>query len=196
MTLVDGPSVKVAVRAAPAPSPEPLDTELAERLPGAVRAGLRYVRNEPALRAVLVRAGFFMVGGSAILALLPLVARQELGLGSEGYGLLLGCFGAGAVTGAALLPRFKQMASPNLLVGAADGDDAAVLRLDDERALVLTTDFFTPIVDDARDWGRIAAANILGEPREANYDAVPRVSPDTTSIGAGRRRLVPPAEVA
>ena len=60
-----------------------------------------------------------MVGGSAILALLPLVARQELGLGSEGYGLLLGCFGAGAVTGAALLPRFKQTASPNLLVGAA-----------------------------------------------------------------------------
>ena len=97
----------------------PLDTELTERLPGAVRAGLRYVRNEPALRAVLVRAGLFMVGGSAILALLPLVARQELGLGSEGYGLLLGCFGAGAVIGAALLPRFKQMASPNLLVGAA-----------------------------------------------------------------------------
>ena len=97
----------------------PLDTELAERLPGAVRAGLRYVRNEPTLRAVLVRAGLFMVGGSAILALLPLVARQELGLGSEGYGLLLGCFGAGAVIGAALLPWFKQMASPNLLVGAA-----------------------------------------------------------------------------
>jgi MFS family permease len=97
----------------------PLDAELTERLPGAVRAGLRYVRNEPALRAVLVRAGLFMVGGSAIMALLPLVARQELGLGSEGYGLLLGCFGAGAVTGAALLPRFKQMASSNRLVGAA-----------------------------------------------------------------------------
>jgi selenide, water dikinase len=51
----------------------------------------------------------------------------------------------------------------DLLVGAADGDDAAVLRLDDERALVLTTDFFTPIVDDARDWGRIAAANALSD---------------------------------
>src|SRR6202042_3368108 len=46
-----------------------------------------------------------------------------------------------------------------LLVGAAEGDDAAVLRLDDERALVLTTDFFPPIVDDARGWGRIAAAH-------------------------------------
>ena len=51
----------------------------------------------------------------------------------------------------------------DLLVGAADGDDAAVLRLDDQRALVLTTDFFTPIVDDARDWGRIAAANALSD---------------------------------
>ena len=38
-----------------------------------------------------------------------------------------------------------------------------MLRLDDERALVLTTDFFTPIVDDARDWGRIAAANALSD---------------------------------
>jgi selenide, water dikinase len=54
-------------------------------------------------------------------------------------------------------------ADGDLLVGAADGDDAAVLRLDDERALVLTTDFFTPIVDDARDWGRVAAANALSD---------------------------------
>ena len=51
----------------------------------------------------------------------------------------------------------------DLLVGAAEGDDAAVLRLDSERALVLTTDFFTPIVDDPRDWGRIAAANALSD---------------------------------
>jgi len=51
----------------------------------------------------------------------------------------------------------------DLLIGAAEGDDAAVLRLDDERALVLTTDFFTPIVDDPADWGRIAAANALSD---------------------------------
>jgi selenide, water dikinase len=54
-------------------------------------------------------------------------------------------------------------AAGDLLVGAAEGDDAAVLRLDDARALVLTTDFFTPIVDDAGDWGRIAAANALSD---------------------------------
>jgi selenide,water dikinase len=54
-------------------------------------------------------------------------------------------------------------AQGDLLIGAAEGDDAAVLRLDDERALVLTTDFFTPIVDDPGDWGRIAAANALSD---------------------------------
>jgi selenide, water dikinase len=54
-------------------------------------------------------------------------------------------------------------ASGDLLIGAAEGDDAAVLRLDDERALVLTTDFFTPIVDDPEDWGRIAAANAVSD---------------------------------
>jgi len=54
-------------------------------------------------------------------------------------------------------------AAGDLLVGAAEGDDAAVLRLDSGRALVLTTDFFTPIVDDARDWGRVAATNALSD---------------------------------
>lgn len=48
---------------------------------------------------------------------------------------------------------------PDLLVGAESGDDAAVWRLDADRALVVTADFITPIVDDARTWGRIAAAN-------------------------------------
>ncbi len=54
-------------------------------------------------------------------------------------------------------------AAGDLLIGAAEGDDAAVLRLDGDRALVLTTDFFTPIVDDPYDWGRIAAANALSD---------------------------------
>jgi selenide, water dikinase len=54
-------------------------------------------------------------------------------------------------------------AAGDLLVGASEADDAAVLRLDDERALVFTTDFFTPIVDDPGDWGRIAAANALSD---------------------------------
>src|SRR5438067_7918250 len=52
---------------------------------------------------------------------------------------------------------------PNLLVGLAPSDDAAVYRLDDERALVFTVDFFPPIVDDPRDYGAIAAANALND---------------------------------
>ena len=56
-----------------------------------------------------------------------------------------------------------EPASGDLLVGALEGDDAAVLRLDGDRALVLTTDFFTPIVDDPADWGRIAAVNAMSD---------------------------------
>jgi selenide, water dikinase len=53
--------------------------------------------------------------------------------------------------------------TPDLLVGLETGDDAAVIRLDDETAIVVTTDFFTPVVDDPYDWGRIAAANALSD---------------------------------
>ena len=55
------------------------------------------------------------------------------------------------------------MTYPDLLVGLGDPDDAAVWRLDDERALVVTTDFFTPVVDDPYDYGAIAAANALSD---------------------------------
>jgi selenide, water dikinase len=54
-------------------------------------------------------------------------------------------------------------AAESLLVGVENGDDAAVVRLDAQRALVVTADFFTPVVDDLRDWGRIAAANALSD---------------------------------
>ena len=51
----------------------------------------------------------------------------------------------------------------DLLVGLDHGDDAAVVRIADDRAVLLTTDFFTPVVDDPADWGRIAAANALSD---------------------------------
>ncbi|MGZ4494674.1 MAG: selenide, water dikinase SelD [Nocardioides sp.] len=51
----------------------------------------------------------------------------------------------------------------DLLVGVDHGDDAAVVRIDGNRAVVATTDFFTPVVDDPFDWGRIAAANALSD---------------------------------
>jgi selenide,water dikinase len=53
--------------------------------------------------------------------------------------------------------------APNLLVDTETGDDAAVWRLDADRALVATTDFFTPLVDDPRTWGRIAAQNAASD---------------------------------
>ena len=62
-----------------------------------------------------------------------------------------------------LLGASGPAAPEQLMVGLAEGDDAAVWRLDAERALVVTTDFFTPIVDDPRTWGRIAAANALSD---------------------------------
>jgi len=51
----------------------------------------------------------------------------------------------------------------DLLVGLSTGDDAAVVRIDGDRAVVATADFFTPVVDDPYDWGRIAAANALSD---------------------------------
>jgi MFS family permease len=87
-----------------------------EHIFGAMRAGLRYVRHAPELRAALVRTGAFILCASALWALLPLQARHALGLGSFGYGILLGCIGTGAVGGAAFLPKVRQKVSNNLLV--------------------------------------------------------------------------------
>src|SRR5437870_12584298 len=62
-----------------------------------------------------------------------------------------------------LLAGFVPTEAENLLVGLNPADDAAVYRLDDERALVFTVDFFPPLVDDPADFGAIAAANALND---------------------------------
>lgn len=62
-----------------------------------------------------------------------------------------------------LLGLLPPVTDPRVLVGSSTADDAAVVKLSDELALVLTTDFFTPIVDDPRDFGRVAAANALSD---------------------------------
>lgn len=80
----------------------------AERLFGAMRAGVRYTRHAPVFRAVLVRTLAFTFFGSALWALLPVVARHELGLSAIGYGALLACLGVGAISGAILLPRVRD----------------------------------------------------------------------------------------
>lgn len=95
-----------------------------QRLPpehffSAVRSGIRYVHAAPVLRNVLVRTVAFFVFGSAGWALLPLVARRELGLGPAGYGVMLACIGLGAIAGAILLPRLRQRLNADRLMVAA-----------------------------------------------------------------------------
>ncbi|MDG4824417.1 MFS transporter [Asanoa sp. WMMD1127] len=87
-----------------------------ERFTAAVKAGGRYVTHSVVVRRILLRAGLFLLPGSAIWALLPLVASRRLGLGSGGYGVLLAALGVGAVAGAALLPRIRQRLSPNRMM--------------------------------------------------------------------------------
>jgi selenide, water dikinase len=80
---------------------------------------------------------------------------------------LASCGGCAAKYSAArleqLLAGFVPVEAENLLVGLAPADDAAVYRLDDERALIFTLDFFPPVVDDPADYGAIAAANALND---------------------------------
>lgn len=71
-----------------------------ERIPMAVGAGLRYARLSPGIRTVLVRGSVFGLLGSAIWALLPLIARDLIGGGAATFGVLYAAFGAGAVVGA------------------------------------------------------------------------------------------------
>src|SRR6202011_6133192 len=77
-----------------------------ETVAGATRAAIRYVRFSPALRALMFRAGVVMFFGSGLLALLPTVA-ERMSNSAVGYGLLLGCFGTGAVIGALVMQRAR-----------------------------------------------------------------------------------------
>src|SRR2546428_5036653 len=98
----------------------------AEQVTSAIRAGIRYTRHAPALRAVLVRTGLFVLFASALWALLPVLARHEMGLNSIGYGILFGCLGTGAVAGAILLPAMRSRLSTDALVAGATISFAAV----------------------------------------------------------------------
>jgi MFS family permease/quinol monooxygenase YgiN len=92
-----------------------------ETIGGATRAGLRYGMNSPALRRVLVRSVSFMLPAVALLSLLPVVARGPLGLGSGGFGVLLGCFGFGAAASAVVRPRIVARVSVDRLMLLATG---------------------------------------------------------------------------
>jgi MFS family permease/quinol monooxygenase YgiN len=89
-----------------------------EEIIGAMRAGTRYLRHSPELQTVMVRCGAFIICASALWAMLPQQARRGLGLSSFDYGVLLGCLGLGAITGAWLLPKIRERLAMNELVAA------------------------------------------------------------------------------
>src|SRR4030095_673206 len=93
-------------RSPPRPSALPSET-----LGIAMSAGVRYVAMSPIIRTVLLRAVVFGVGASSILALLPLVAKHLVSGGPLTYGLLLGAYGIGAVTGALGAARLRELLS-------------------------------------------------------------------------------------
>ena len=105
---------------------------------------------------------------------------------------LANCAGCGAKLGAGTLAKmlegFQTHADPRLIVGYDKSDDASVYVLDENTALIQTTDFFPPIVDDPFLYGQIAAANALsdvyamgGEPKLClNMMAVPESMPKQT----------------
>ncbi|HJW02014.1 MAG TPA: selenide, water dikinase SelD [Azospira sp.] len=88
---------------------------------------------------------------------------DDIKLTSFSHGGGCGCKIAPAVLSQILAASPAALIPPELLVGTESSDDAAVYKLNDEQALVATTDFFTPIVDDAYDFGRIAATNAISD---------------------------------
>lgn len=95
------------------PAPERIETAA---LWEAVADGIRYVRQSPVVKSVLIRTAAFSVGAVALLALLPILSRP---FGATGYGVLVGCFGLGALAGATILPRLRRRLSVDGLVATA-----------------------------------------------------------------------------
>lgn len=82
----------------------------------ALRAGLRYATQASVLQSVLVKAASFFMFASALTALLPIVVNRDLQASAGTYGLLLGCIGIGAISGAVLLPKLRTHVDPDRLV--------------------------------------------------------------------------------
>lgn len=91
----------------------------AERMVSAIRAGVRFARHSPELRAVLIRGAGFFVFASASWAMLPLIVRHQLNSGPGTYGLFLACLGVGAIAGALLLPHIRSRFSRDKVVVGA-----------------------------------------------------------------------------
>lgn len=107
---------------------EPSSSTLpAERFFGAMRAGMRYVRQAHALQSVMLRAVAFFLFANALWALLPLIAKNQAQGEAATYGALLACIGAGAVGGALVMPRLRRTLQRDALVRGATVVYAAML---------------------------------------------------------------------
>jgi hypothetical protein len=83
----------------------------------AIKVQIRYVRHSHAAHVLIIRAGLFTLCSSALLSLLPLLAKRQLELNSAGFGLLLGSFGIGAIIGGIIiLPRLRSKVSVESLI--------------------------------------------------------------------------------
>ena len=90
-----------------------------ENIIRAIRIQLRYIRYSQAAHVLIVRVGLFTLCSSALLSLLPLLAKQELTLDSIGFGLLLGSFGVGAIIGGIIiLPRLRKASVESLITAS------------------------------------------------------------------------------
>jgi hypothetical protein len=94
-------------------------TAAPERPRPALASGNRYVRHAPGVRRLLLRAALFVVPVSALWGLLPVVSSTRLGLGSSGYGLLLGALGLGAIAGAVTIKRVRALLGRNALMAVS-----------------------------------------------------------------------------
>lgn len=159
--------------------PVPAATGPRERLVGAMRAGLRYVRHADHLKAVLIRTAAFSMAASAIWALLPLLVRFELRLGATAYGLILGCFGIGALMMATFAPWLRQRFGTERFLGVATATFAfsvLVLGISENSLLIgmamvgagagwlsILTTFNTTVQLNAAEWvrGRALAIYLL-----------------------------------
>ncbi len=109
------------------PRPHPPSRLPAERLWGGILSALRFARHSETVLAQLVRTGAYGAAGSALWALLPVIGQRQLGLGSAGFGLLMGCLGTGAVLAGLQIGRLRARFGLEAIVAAGGATFAAAM---------------------------------------------------------------------
>ena len=109
------------------PHPHPPSRLPAERLWGGILSALRFARHSEIILAQMIRTVAYSATGSALWALLPIIAQRQLGLGAQGFGLLMGGLGMGAVGAGLMIGRLRAQAGMDALVGVGCAVFAAVM---------------------------------------------------------------------